>query len=335
MMRLIKRILIIICLILFTIILMFINNKENNIKNFTYKVDNKEIYYPVFNDTNIDNYLNNYLNNQIELLDDYKLYIDYDYQEKDDNIILTFYQNAYYNKLEVNKLKSFNINLKTSEITESNSNVKIDTTNNKSNNNNQKLIAFTFDDGPNHNTIKIINSLKKYNMSATFFILGSRIKDNQNIIKLMQEAGMEIANHTYSHRLLTNASVEDITNEVKKTSELIYEVTNTYPKLVRPSYGSFNSRIRKSINMPIIIWNIDTLDWKYHNSQKITNKILNKVSDGDIILMHDIYSATANAIEIVIPKLIEKGYKIVSVSELFYYKNIKLENGKVYGNAGK
>lgn len=86
--------------------------------------------------------------------------------------------------------------------------------------------------------------------------------------------------------------------------------------------------------MPIIIWNIDTLDWKYHSATRIANKILNNISDGDIILMHDIYTSTANAIEIVVPKLIDKGYKIVSVSELFYIKNIELKKGYVYGKAG-
>ena len=85
--------------------------------------------------------------------------------------------------------------------------------------------------------------------------------------------------------------------------------------------------------MPIIIWNIDTLDWKYHNSKRIYNRVINKVKDGDIILMHDIYSATSNSLNIIIPKLQSEGYRFVTVSELFYYKNISLEKGKVYGMA--
>ena len=83
--------------------------------------------------------------------------------------------------------------------------------------------------------------------------------------------------------------------------------------------------------MPIIIWDIDTLDWKYKNSQRIANKILSSIKDGDIVLMHDIYKSTLNSLDLVIPELLNRGYKIVSVSELFYLKNQSFENGKVYG----
>ena len=150
----------------------------------------------------------------------------------------------------------------------------------------------------------------------------------------MDEYGMEIGNHTYSHKLMTSMSNLDIIKEVEDTSDLIYNIVGKYPNLVRPSYGSFNKKTKESINMPIIIFNIYTLDWKSHNSKKIVSRVMNKVSDGDIILMHDIYSATVKAVDILVPKLISEGYQLVSVSELFYYKNINLENGRVYGKAG-
>ena len=91
--------------------------------------------------------------------------------------------------------------------------------------------------------------------------------------------------------------------------------------------------IKRIVDTPIIIWDIDTLDWKYHNSRRISSRVINKVKDGDIVLMHDIYSATANALEIIIPSLKSNGYTFVTVSDLFYYKNIPLEKGKVYGFA--
>ena len=95
-----------------------------------------------------------------------------------------------------------------------------------------------------------------------------------------------------------------------------------------------NKRIKKLSTMPIIIWNIDTLDWKYHNSNKIKDKILKYVSDGDIILMHDTFTATSNAVEMVIPELKKQGYRIVSVSELFKYKGVKPKLGIGYGYVG-
>ena len=330
MISLLKKIITILLIITFIIIL---NNINYNIKNQTYITDNKEIYYPIFNNRYIDNYIDKYLNSKIDKYNNYNIYIDYDYYKENNNIMLTFYEKAYHNNKEINNTKTYKINPKKSKIQQVTIKQEENNINIKNRSNSYKLIAFTFDDGPNHNTVKIIDTLKKYNMSATFFVLGTKAQQNTKIIKYMQENKMEIGNHTYSHRLLTNATFEQIEQEVLKTNQIIYNITNKYPQLIRPSYGSFNKKIRKNINMPIIIWNVDTLDWKNHSSKKIANKILKQVKDGDIILMHDIYSATAKAVEIVIPKLIEKGYKIVSVSELFYYKNIELIKGIVYGNA--
>ena len=196
------------------------------------------------------------------------------------------------------------------------------------------MVALTFDDGPNANTSRVLDILEKYNVKATFFVLGTNIEGYEDTILRMKELGMEIGNHMYSHKLMTRLTEEEITLEIKKVDDLVFDIINRYPTLIRPSYGTSNKRMLKIIDRPVIIWDIDTLDWKSHNSNKIVSRIMNKVSDGDIILMHDIYSATVKAVDIVVPKLINEGYQIVSVSELFYYKNIELENGKVYGKAG-
>ena len=204
---------------------------------------------------------------------------------------------------------------------------------NKKINSSDKLIALTFDDGPNYNTNKVLDILEENNVPATFFVLGNRIKGNENILKRMVSSKMEIGNHTFNHLLLTKYKEDKVKSEINNTSNLIFEVTGKYPTLFRPSYGSCNKMIRSVVDTPIIIWDIDTLDWKYHNSRRISSRVINKVKDGDIVLMHDIYSATANALEIIIPSLKSKGYTFVTVSDLFYYKNIPLEKGKVYGFA--
>ena len=204
---------------------------------------------------------------------------------------------------------------------------------NKKINNSDKLIALTFDDGPNYNTGKVLDVLAKYNVKATFFVLGSKAKDNKKILKREYDSGMEIGNHTFNHLLLTKYKENVIKDEIDKTSSVIFEVTGRYPKLLRPSYGVYNNIVKKIGNMPIIIWDIDTLDWKYHNSKRIASRVINKVKDGDIILMHDIYSATANSLNIIIPELQNRGYTFVTIPELFYYKEITLEKGMVYGYA--
>ena len=151
----------------------------------------------------------------------------------------------------------------------------------------------------------------------------------------MNDLGMEIGNHMYSHKLLTKLEDEKIISEIKEVDNLIFDITNKYPILIRPSYGTVNKRIRNIMDRPIIIWNIDTLDWKYHNSKNIANRVLKKASNGDIVLMHDIYRATANSLEIIIPKLLNEGYNLVTVSELLYYNDIKMEPGEVYSNIKK
>ena len=172
--------------------------------------------------------------------------------------------------------------------------------------------------------IKIIDAvkdgkIKSVNNLCNYIVNGKRIIGKTNIERL--------------YVFLTKYKEDKVKSEINDTSNLIFEVTGKYPTLFRPSYGSCNKMIRSVVDTPIIIWDIDTLDWKYHNSRRISSRVINKVKDGDIVLMHDIYSATANALEIIILSLKSKGYTFVTVSDLFYYKNIPLEKGKVYGFA--
>lgn len=292
--------------------------------------DNIEINYPYFNDNKIDNFINEYL----DRYKDKNGIIDYDYDNNDNKYYVVFYKYFFDSNIYSYDLDSFMIDLDSSTISMVYTEVfNYDIITNKKINSSDKLIALTFDDGPNYNTNKVLDILEENNVPATFFVLGNRIKGNENILKRMVSSKMEIGNHTFNHLLLTKYKEDRVKSEINDTSNLIFEVTGKYPTLFRPSYGSCNKMIRSVVDTPIIIWDIDTLDWKYHNSRRISSRVINKVKDGDIVLMHDIYSATAHALEIIIPSLKSKGYTFVTVSDLFYYKNIPLEKGKVYGFA--
>ena len=292
--------------------------------------DNIEINYPYFNDNKIDNFINEYL----DRYRDKNGIIDYDYDNNDNKYCVVFYKYFFDSNIYSYDLDSFMIDLDSSTISMVYTEVfNYDIITNKKINNSDKLIALTFDDGPNYNTGKVLDVLAKYNVKATFFVLGSKAKDNKKILKRAYDSGMEIGNHTFNHLLLTKYKENVIKDEIDKTSSVIFEVTGRYPKLLRPSYGVYNNIVKKIGNMPIIIWDIDTLDWKYHNSKRIASRVINKVKDGDIILMHDIYSATANSLNIIIPELQNRGYTFVTIPELFYYKEITLEKGLVYGYA--
>lgn len=336
-----KNIFLILITTLFILILFYLYDEQEKILNKEYRDYEKNISidYPYFNNIIIDNYLNDYLEPYIEQSNDLVdlLFIDYDYEELNNRIELMLY--IYQEKDNLIKKETRKIDLDlTNNIILDNSKIidtsyEFDIYNQAIIDYDSPMIALTFDDGPNHNTNRVLDILEKYQVKATFFILGTNIKGNEKTIKRMKELGMEIGNHMYSHKLLTKLENDKIESELRQVDNLIFDIIKEYPTLIRPSYGSTNNRIRKIMDRPIITWNIDTLDWKNHNSKQIASKVINKADDGDIILMHDIYRATANSLEIIIPKLLDAGYQLVTVSELLYYNKINTKPGYIYSNA--
>lgn len=336
-----KNIFIILVSSLLILMLIYFYDQKETVLNKEYIDYQKNIYveYPYFNHPEIDHYINSYLNQYIK---DYQalgnpLFIDYDYNEKNDNIELDLYVYSQKNNLVKKEVRKVKIDLTQGAILSNEeviqASVNYDGYTQKIVDKNKPMIALTFDDGPNQNTARILNILEHYGAKATFFILGTNISGKEKIIERMNNLGMEIGNHMYSHKLLTKMPDQKIQAEIEKVDTLIFDIIGKYPTLIRPSYGTFNRRIKSLMDRPIIIWNVDTLDWKYHNSTRIYNKIMKNVSDGDIILMHDIYSATANSLEKVLPKLLDNGYQLVTVSELLYYKEVEIKKGNVYSNA--
>lgn len=335
-----KNLFIILISTLSILLLIYLYDEKEKILNKEYRdfENNISIDYPYFNNIVIDNYLSDYLEPYInqgnDLID--LLFIDYDYEELEDRIELILYIYQEKGSAVQKEVRKLEIDVDNSLILENNkvidASIEYDIYHQTLVEKNNPIIALTFDDGPNHNTSRVLDILEKYNIKATFFILGTNIEGNEKIIKRMNDLGMEIGNHMFSHKLLTKQTDNTIKKEVDKVDNLIFNIINKYPTLIRPSYGTVNNRIKKLMNRPIIIWNIDTLDWKYHNSKQIANRVFKDVSDGDIILMHDIYRATANSLEIIIPKLLKDGYQFVTVSELLYYKEIDKVAGSVYSH---
>lgn len=201
---------------------------------------------------------------------------------------------------------------------------------------NVKMVALSFDDGPSKTlTIELLQILKSNNATATFFIIGNKVNQYKDIILEIYNAGNEIGNHSYDHSNFTKLSKEQITEQYNKTNELIYQVTNEYPTLFRPPYGAINNKVKEHINSPVILWSIDSNDWRKMSDEEVINNVLSNLEDGKIILMHDIHKRTIEVCQILIPKIKDLGYEIVSIKELFEYKNMELENGVVYTKTKK
>lgn len=197
---------------------------------------------------------------------------------------------------------------------------------------NRKTIALTFDDGPGSFTNRLLDCLEKNNAKATFFLVGKEIESFPDEVKRMESLGCEIGNHSYDHTDLTTLSAEAITSQIAKTDNLIMDLTGHGATVFRPPYGSINDAVKSTVGTPMIIWSVDTLDWKTEDTKQTIDNVLSSAQDGAIILMHDIYSTTVDAVETIVPKLIEEGYELVTVHELAEAHGVTLEAGIAYGS---
>ena len=195
----------------------------------------------------------------------------------------------------------------------------------------KKLIAFTFDDGPNEKTTKILlDNLDKYDAKVTFFVLGSRVSHNEEVLKRAYQEGNDIASHTYSHRDLQKLKDKVIKNEIDKTNDIIKDTIGVEPIYLRPPYGSINDHIKNLTTMHTICWNVDSLDWKLNNRKKIKNEIVSHAGDGKIVLVHDIYEESVYGALLAMKELKEKGYNFVTITEMSKLKNVTLDYDKTY-----
>ena len=209
-----------------------------------------------------------------------------------------------------------------------------------------KLIALTFDDGPRSSTTnRVLDLLERSGGVATFFLVGYNIPDNAEVIKRAAAMGCSIGNHTKDHKILTKCSADTIKAQVNGVNSLLRDM-GVEPTLFRAPGGAFKG-IKDQIGMPLIQWSIDTEDWKFKDAShkgrsaeertadlnRIADMVFSQAKGGSIVLMHDIYDFTADLCEIVIPGLVERGFKLVTVDQLFEAYGEKLENGVVYYSA--
>lgn len=199
---------------------------------------------------------------------------------------------------------------------------------------NKPMVALTYDDGPNPiHTNRILNALEKHNVVATFFDIGRSIDAYPEVVQRQVALGCELGNHTYYHDNYTTLSAAAIRADIQKANNAYMNAVGFIPTLFRPPYGSTNSTVVANVSATEILWSIDTRDWQNRNSSAIMNKIYAESNlDGHVILMHGIYESTADATEIMIPYILEKGYQIVNVSDLLEFKyGVTPTAGKSYG----
>jgi peptidoglycan/xylan/chitin deacetylase (PgdA/CDA1 family) len=180
-----------------------------------------------------------------------------------------------------------------------------------------KCVALTFDDGPGPYTARLLDTLKKHGARATFFMLGENVGAHRDIVRRMALEGQEVANHSWSHPNLTTLSSAEVRSEIQRTQKAVKDASGVAPTLVRPPYGSTNKRVEHAIGMPLVLWSVDTLDWRYRDAARDTRVGVKEPKTGGIVLFHDIHKPSVDSIPKVVDGLRERGFTFVTVSELF------------------
>lgn len=208
----------------------------------------------------------------------------------------------------------------------------------------KRLIAFTFDDGPKTETAALLDVFAQFNEDnpdwqahATLFTLGGNVNDsNKQLLQRAVNEGMELGNHSFSHPNLTTLNDEEILEETGSTDKLLEEIDGKEKHLLRPPGGHYDDHLLSLIGVPLINWtgSLDTSDWSGVSENDIYNKVSSNLIDGGVVLMHQGYVNTVNAVKRLLPDLKERGFQVVSVSELAKAYGIDLYAGKAYSYLG-
>lgn len=185
----------------------------------------------------------------------------------------------------------------------------------------RRVVALTFDDGPHGKlTPQLLDLLQRENVRATFFVLGSLVAANPQIVQRMAAEGHEVANHTWNHPRLPSLSPEKFDEQIRKTTEIIEQNTGKKVTIMRPTYGLYNERVKNELlsdyGLDIILWSVDPNDWKKPGANVVARRLVEGAHPGAILLAHDIHPGTIAAVPQAIAQLKAKGYEFATVSEL-------------------
>ena len=182
-----------------------------------------------------------------------------------------------------------------------------------------KVIALTFDDGPGPYTAHLLDVLDQYGAKATFFLIGSKVSSQANVVRSIHARGHQLGNHSWSHPELPKLPVDQIAGEIDRTNEAIRQATGVTPAILRPPYGAVNGAVLEQLRlrgMSSILWSVDTRDWADRNSEIVCSRAVAGARPGAVILMHDIHQTSVNAVPCILSSLKQQGYSFVTIQRL-------------------
>ncbi len=197
----------------------------------------------------------------------------------------------------------------------------------------KKLVALTFDDGPSRETTgRLLDILKEKKVKATFFAVGRMAEAAPELLKRERDEGHVVASHSMTHRNLATATEAEIRWEMDEVDRVFTAALGEKPTLIRPPYGAISDLTRRTVAQPLMLWSVDPVDWRERNAESVRSKAVGAAFDGAVILMHDIYTSTVDAVPRVIDELRAQGYEFVTLPELAEARGVKLESGISYGS---
>lgn len=194
-----------------------------------------------------------------------------------------------------------------------------------------RYVALTFDDGPRRETTALLlDGLARRGVHATFFIVGTRVEGREELLLRMAREGHQIGLHTQNHKVLSQLSRAELAQEVDALADTLTGLLGQREFMLRPPYGMTSRTLLKWAGHPVILWSVDPEDWSDRDTQRQTAVILDGVEDGSIILLHDIYPASVDTALTVVDELMARGYKFVTVEELFALRGVEPQDGEEY-----
>ena len=191
----------------------------------------------------------------------------------------------------------------------------------------------TFDDGPSRETTgRLLDILKEKKVKATFFVVGRMAEQAPELLKREQNEGHVVASHSMTHRNLATSAESEIRAEIESVDRVFEAILGEKPRLIRPPYGAISDLTRKTVNQPLILWSVDPEDWKVRDAGVVRERAVTASFDGSVILMHDIYNSTVDAVPKVIDELRAQGYEFVTLTELAEIRGVELKSGISYGS---
>ncbi|MFC5749468.1 polysaccharide deacetylase family protein [Actinomadura rugatobispora] len=186
-----------------------------------------------------------------------------------------------------------------------------------------KCVALTYDDGPGAYTGQLLDMLRRSGARATFFMLGENVRGHAHLVRRMAYEGHELANHTWSHPKLTGMSGGAVRSEISRTQRAIQEASGVVPKVFRPPYGATDAQVGRAVGMPQIMWSVDSMDWLHRNMARNVSAGVKQPKPGGVVLFHDIHQATVKATPSILSGLRQRGFTLVTVSELFQARTLR------------